>query len=246
MILQSDSTDPHYAPACRWSKPEKLHESGVVVGSDEHQFDLLQYWYSQFRIHNPDVPVAIADFGMTAEKIDWCKQNGHFIAKPEHSATRDQKWYYKPFAILNAPFKRMAWLDIDTEIRGSIAPLFDHTADPSKVAMCFDPFTTQKVCDSPTNSGVIVTAYGNPVISEWARRCMGNCYGYYSDQQVLDSIKSYMKDNFILMPPEFNWLSLMGFNDKALIYHHVGPNGKQTLRYRIHLQRGGKFIIGPN
>lgn len=135
---------------------------GVLVGCDAKQEWLLSWWYSHFRKHNPACNIAFADFGMSEEARNWCKDKGTLIPVPMISTgplidgfpylgkkwemyifdksawppVSDRKyWFLKPAAIGLSPFHRTLWIDLDCKIRGNLNPLLSFPLPSAKVAM---------------------------------------------------------------------------------------------------------------
>ena len=52
---------------------------GVLVGCDLNQQWLLLDWYSYLRKHNPGIPIAFGDLGMSEDGRKWCKNRGMLI-----------------------------------------------------------------------------------------------------------------------------------------------------------------------
>lgn len=52
---------------------------GILVGSNARQEWLLSWWWENYRRHNND-PVSFVDFGLSAEKKEWCKERGRLIS----------------------------------------------------------------------------------------------------------------------------------------------------------------------
>lgn len=127
-------------------------EIGVLTGSDQSQEWLLHWFYSNFRKHNPNCPIAFADFGMSPAAQNWCQERGVLIKAPElhhdpgeqpgfvfqqdrweesnvntsPSSNRNYVCFRKPLAIGQSPFARTLWLDLDCQVLGDLTPLL-HT-----------------------------------------------------------------------------------------------------------------------
>lgn len=138
-------------PIIDTAKEEHLSRErvGVLVGCDQSQEWLLDWFYTHFRKYNPDCPIAFADFGMSPDRENWCRERGVVLAVPELSTKGSELpgslfqgefyeeykldlsgWtserlviFRKPLALAQSPFKRTLWLDLDCQVRGDLAPL---------------------------------------------------------------------------------------------------------------------------
>jgi len=125
-------------------------EWGVLTGCDLAQEWLLAWFYKHFRRHNPDLPIAFADFGMSKKGRQWCAERGVVFQVPPLPAAIAEKrgflfqgdlweeWkldrstispardpcFRKPFALQKSPFSRTLWLDLDCQVMGSLESLF--------------------------------------------------------------------------------------------------------------------------
>ena len=132
---------------------------GSLVGCNHYQEWLLPWWWQGYLTHN-HYPVAFADFGMSERAKAWCRQRGELISlnltcdfitpKEQIDDARIQmwsqiyssnlwpsrsSWFKKPFALLQAPFKSAIWIDLDCEIHGCLAPLFEYCDNPCGIAV---------------------------------------------------------------------------------------------------------------
>jgi hypothetical protein len=161
---------------------------GILVGCDQHQEWMLQWWWTHYSRHNC-YPVAFVDFGMSAEAKKWCQSKGHYIALdapknfvfPKSLISQDlieqwekvygrelwqgrEKWFYKPFSLEQTPFDETIWVDLDCEITGPLAPLFQKIHVHSKMALSaleVNRSTEEEVY----NSGVIAYHRSSPLLA---------------------------------------------------------------------------------
>ncbi|MBY0529746.1 MAG: hypothetical protein K2P51_06105, partial [Rhabdochlamydiaceae bacterium] len=136
---------------------------GVLVGTDRSQEWLLAWFYAHFRKHNPDCPIAFADFGMSPEAHLWCQErgrvfhvegfplenveNGEFIFRNElwqlnplnvaDFPSERKYFFYKPLAFALSPFRRTLWLDLDCEVRGNLNALLNAKLLPGGVCAAY-------------------------------------------------------------------------------------------------------------
>ena len=104
---------------CRWETRIPIQaEEGVMVGANAEQDWMLPWWYENFHKHNPDLPVAFADFGMSEGAKTDCQAHGLLVDFPQ--VTIVNPYMAKPMAILTAPFERIVWSDLDVEILGPV------------------------------------------------------------------------------------------------------------------------------
>lgn len=211
-------------PRITWSS-KIVDKYGIVTGANSRHEWMLPWWYDHFRKFNKNMPVIFADFGMNKEKRNWCKANGNVI-NLRHKMRRD--WFKKPLAMLYAPFKRVFWIDLDCEIRGSVEPLFEYISE-SRIAVTHDTHTPWVKTSDPVASGVVGARHGNKMIVDWAKGCNG-VYSVRGDQEVLNKIIQGRLDEVAIMPLIYQWLRLDGENKDAIIMHWTGSNGKAKIR----------------
>lgn len=201
---------------------------GVVVGCDVKQEWMLEWWWKHYSKYN-DYPVTFANFGMSNKKIDWCSSRGVVI---DLSFNINKTWFKKPLAILNTLYNRCIWIDLDCEIRDDISKLFEHAE--SGIGVTIDPHTAVCKNENPVASGVIVVKHGNPVIVEWAKKCL-HLNGYIGDQDVFNDIIKDNRELLSIMPPEYQWLRLDGDKPNVIMMHWTGPRGKDKIRADLGL-----------
>ena len=214
-------------------------EDGVIIGVDWNQEWILSWWFEHFRRHNPDLPVAVADFGMTPLSRWWCEQRAKVYhvrggEKPGHIT-----WHKKPFALLESPFARSIWIDLDCEVRADMRPLFDMT-EGGKFVVTIDGHAAQ--INRPPGAwagGLIACEHGEPAIEEWCREIMSG--DYYGDQDSLNAIRERLAPRVHIAEPEWQWLRLDGDSPTAKIMHWTGPIGKQIIA-----KQKAAMNAGPN
>lgn len=222
-------------------------QKGIVVATDIAQEWLLPWWWKNYTQWN-SYPVAFFDFGMSQKMQNLCKTLGtlHTLSlnplfvKEEIDLTLAQKWemqwgphlwnvrhawFKKPFACLNSPFDKTIWIDLDCEIKGTLAPLFDLP----KFAIAKD-----QICNT-YNSGVIFFPKQDPLIKEWAQLSLEKNTIFPGDQDLLTWIVENQKFSIYELSQNYNWNIGFGDNSQAIIYHWLGANAKQALRSQIAL-----------
>ena len=235
----------------RW-RQTALKCEGIIVGADQTQEWLLPWWWENYRKHNTH-PVAFVDFGMSAEKKEWCKERGEFISlfvadifvaekeEIEPSTLKEWEaqfgnkfwgcrnaWFKKPLACLQSPFKRSIWIDLDCEIRGSLQELF-----------ALNEIALVKMRDEPNiyNSGVTVFQHGLPLIEEWAHQSFEKNQFFRGDQELLSHILAEKKYPVKELPEIYNWSHCYGDNPEALIYHWHGEFGRSVIRHLMGIPK---------
>lgn len=139
-------------------------------------------------------------------------------------------YFHKPFALLKTPFKKSVWIDIDCQINGSIAPLFDYcrqeiSLTPMSPYKHQNPTQGKKNTENSViyNSGVVCYQKGDPIISHWAVASICRSEWYYGDQDVLNELiwEQKVKVNFV--PNRYNWIvKEWGQNPNAEVIHYAG------------------------
>lgn len=204
-----------------WKEP-KLPQ-GIVTGCDKNHEWMLPWWYNHYTNHNM-YPILFADFGMSAEMKEWCKDRGYY---EKIAGTYKKNWFKKPRAIMSAPFEKVIWMDNDCEVRADVGPLFEH-ADKG-VGVTLDPHTPHcKMSEKPVATGVIVASNGDPLIDQWAKACANT--NLRGDQAVFNDIVKNDHSKLSIMPPEYQWLRLDGERDDIIMMHWTGSTGKKHIR----------------
>jgi len=222
------------ADLCMW-RGAVADNAGVMVGADRRQEWLLPWWHEAFRRHNPDLPVAFADFGLSPEMLAWCRRRGRVVAAaPPPSGLA---WHAKPFAMLRTPFLLTAWLDADCEVRGELSPLLK----AAEAGFAVTRETCRRVgwAAEPVATGVVAFRRGNPLVREWARAVLAG--RFRGDQEALNAIADARHPGVTVLPGRFQRLRLEGDLDPdALVMHWTGPAGKALVRGREARRAAGE------
>lgn len=225
---------------------------GVVVGSDQTQEWLLPWWWDHYTHHNR-YPVTFADFGLSLEKKMWCRERGTLVTlreidfalerdaiDPELVAVWEAQfgkafwpsrgaWFKKPLACLSSPFERSLWLDLDCEVRGNLAPLFELAEHPSGIAMARDSFEVPGIY----NSGVIAFRRDLPLLHDWARASFEQNHTFRGDQELLSYLIAEQKLTIGEISPLYNWSRCQGDKPDAVIYHWHGEHGRAVIKHEL-------------
>lgn len=230
---------------------------GVIVGCTQDQEKFLPWWWMNFRLFN-NYPVTFIDFGdMSAIARKWCRQRGSllsldlsdtFIARKEAIDPALVKiwekmntdvwrvrlaWFKKPFALLQSPYEKTVWLDLDCQTKGSIQPLFNEYLNNAEFAISREPESYQKINQERGillpeeimyNSGVTAFRHNSKIIQEWAKEALERSHLFYGDQQLLSRILFTSKLPFAVIPDIYNSFVLDGINPKAIILHWYGSS----------------------
>jgi len=240
-----------------WGSAEPTADRGVIVGFDQPQEWLLEWWWSAYAAHN-GLPVLFVDFGMSPAARSWCAERG-ILSEP--TAIDCYGWFKKPLALLKSPFRRAIWLDADCEVRGPVDRLFGFCADGG-IGLTFDrgtpePFRESMPSDAPIyNSGVVVFNHGDPVMPQWASMTLAlrsdrpgdTRYGQPGDQETLAlALRRYAQGRVREIPMELVRLRLSDGDGSALVMHWTGPTGKQHIQEVMAQSRAKevKAEVGP-
>lgn len=229
-----------------------MDSQGIIVGADQTQEWLLPWWWDRYRKYN-DYPVAFFDFGLSLEKKEWCRQRGPLIPlrlidfaeeRQNIAPTLIQNWeddfgtrfwesrgawFKKPVACSQSPFENTLWIDLDCEILGSTAPIFQYSDHPSGLALMKE--RSEKTI---YNSGVIAFRKNNVWISEWARQTHLQHHLFRGDQELLTAI---LQDTEVgNLPPIYNWLRVFEPNPNMVIHHLHGEPGRTAIQYRLNVE----------
>ena len=203
-----------------------------VVGVDYNMEDLLPWWYQNIKKWAPEQDITICDFGLTKPAKAWAKEHADTFL--EYTIHERYAWFYKPRALLDAPYEYRCWVDIDCEVMAPIDDIFDYPTD-DKIALTHD------VCRGEVwwwATGVNVAKGSPKILKDWAY--ITEHSNMRGDQEVLFQMiqddYSY-HDMIVEMPIEYQWLRLQIANGtdspNKKIVHWTGPTGKQHIRENL-------------
>ena len=198
---------------------------GIVVGADAQYEWMLPWWIKHYSKHN-EYPICFADFGMTSLVRKFCAINGILI---DLTYKASKNWFKKPAAMLACGFGRMIWVDLDCEVRGSLAPILEYAS--RGLAITLDPYNRWCKNQGVIASGVVGATKDNDLLKLWADKCLST--KLRGDQEVLNSITNATDPRVVVMPREYQWLRLDGDNKNAIIMHWTGPIGKKHILTHI-------------
>ncbi len=245
----------------------RYKEFGVLVGSDASQEWLLAWFYAHFRKYNPDCPIAFADFGMSLDARNWCKERGPLQKVPANSADHArqgkflfhgeywQEWKLdisnwtpdrrltlrKPFAIAQAPFQRILWLDLDCQVRGDLSPLLSMPLSSGRLSAAFSGsychvhnLSKKKILlIDKCNSGVILTEKNSGLLDQWIS-LIDRKVSFSTEEGSLSFLINRNQTQFTELSPLFNWpVHVWGENEESLVYHWIGKEAKCRLRESV-------------
>lgn len=231
---------------------------GILVASDRNQEWLLPWWWDHYSKHN-SYPVAFVDFGMSSNARQWCQTKGICVplsAPPLQEVSSERKkqwetwagsgiwslrgaWFKKPFAFLQTPFPLTCWLDLDCEIRGSLAPLFHTLSLGADLALVKERGIDQenrRVLDllfpdeSIYNSGVVAFRKEAPILRHWVNIAAEENHLFMGDQDVLSRAIYLHRPLLIELPSKYNWKSTWEENPDAVIIHYLASAKLEILK----------------
>ena len=212
-----------------------------LTGVDANLEDLLPWWVSNVRKHNPNSKIVIANFGMSAYwNFEWCKHNVDEVIGPMiHPKCA---WFYKPRTILELKDKSVAWLDIDCEVVAPCEDIWDMVT-PGMIGL-----TRDWVRANWWATGVIVVNDRPKVndrpnlLKEWHENLIkGTVRG---DQEMLNEMIGIKPHEDIQeLPQDYQWLRISlnkGVDSPTKkIIHWTGPKGKKFIRNTLMKGRNG-------
>ncbi len=226
-----------------WRTKGLLDRDGVITGANNFHEPLLPCWWKCYRQHN-DYPVTFIDFGLSESAHQWCSERGEVIKlsvpldlfkkrefdNPQLGNRLLRKiWFKKPFALLQSPYRRSLWLDVDCEVKGNLSKLFPLAESSSGLALAHSsPEKLEKRIqkgflkkgEQGFNSGVMTYLHGCKVIQEWASKTVEMEGGYMGDQDILSRVILDQHYPVTVLPNEYNWrVKPWGINEQALILH---------------------------
>ena len=188
-----------------------------LTGATSDYDDILDWFIHNYNRYI-NKPLYIADFGLKKKyhntiKIDW----------------KENAWFYKPRAILEAPSEQVCWIDCDIEIKEDISDVFKLTGQA-------DFGMTKDWCNPNTEwqSGLVCVNNKQPV-HKWAELC--EYRQYRGDQETFEIIKNFY--SIKELPREYNWLRLAEPKEDVKCMHWTGQIGKKIIRSKINALLNG-------
>ena len=235
---------------------------GILVASDKQQEWLLPWWWGHYSRCN-NYPVAIVDLGMTEEAKAWCQEHGTLLALPRTRCLKKEEtpsekalqwekcfgttfwpsrssWFIKPLAMMQTSYHKTLWLDLDTEVRASLEPLFQ---EEHELAMAQEPEFSKNheishglihENEKLFNAGVVLYKAKSAAMALWAQEALKNAPYFWSDQHVAARLHYQNRLTIQELSPLYNWRFTQGENPEAIIVHYVGNMGKEYISLRLH------------
>ena len=200
----------------------------ILTGVDSNHEGLLPWWLNNAIKHNSNENIGVWDFGMSSamrEKIQ--KEYPDVWLSIPLEKRKDSGWFYKLHAVIDAPEKRVAWLDVDCEILTNIEDVFDMVPDD------MIGLTRDWVRGNWWATGVIVVNDRPDLLYNWNDRLLsGDIRG---DQEALEALVGKDTHPQIQeLPQDYQWLRLSIANGKdsptKKVVHWTGPEGKRIIR----------------
>tara|TARA_A100001201_G_scaffold136427_1_gene125465 strand:- start:78 stop:707 length:630 start_codon:yes stop_codon:yes gene_type:complete len=199
----------------------------ILTGVDTNHEHLIEWWVDNALRHNPNENIGVWDFGMSFDKREKIKIDypNVWLSTPldKHNTSG---WFYKLHAVIEAPEKRVAWLDVDCEILTSIEDVFD-LVPPDMIGL-----TRDIVRANWWATGVIVVNDRPKLLYDWNYRLnAGNIRG---DQEALkEMVGTEPNEQIQELPQDYQWLriSLNSGHDSPTkkVIHWTGPVGRKHI-----------------
>ena len=128
----------------------------------------------------------------------------------------------KPLVFMHTPFQQTIYLDVDCEVKGSIANLFE-------VPFAVSCIRGEKLYDT----GVISYSHCSPIINDWATMIYeASCHFSTDAIALMEALRqgSHTVDEY---PWIYNAIGDKKRHPDALIAHHNGPDGKYLLMQEL-------------
>jgi len=204
----------------------------ILTGVDTNHEDLLPWWLNNAIKHNSNENIGVWDLGMSSvmrERIQ--KEYPDVWLSIPLSKNTSSGWFYKLHAVIEAPEKRVAWLDVDCEILSNIEDMFN-LVPPGMIGL-----TRDWVRGNWWATGVIVVNDRPKLLYDWNVRLNAND-GIRGDQEALqDLIGNNTHEEIQELPQEYQWLriSLNQGKDSPTkkVIHWTGPVGRDHIRKNL-------------
>lgn len=202
-----------------------------MLGSDANTEWMLPWFIENYKKHN-DIPLTVCDFGMSEGMLEWLEENVQSIGEMRIERNLPT-WFMKPLAMMNSPYKKTCWIDVDCEVLGDISSIFN-TIIPTKLSMVVDRPWSKQFGTTMYNSGIVAFDGKPEILKKWHERILKK--PLRGDQEtlhdMLDPLSQLMYINEI--PHKYNVLRLDHENKTvprdALVNHWTGKKGKDKIR----------------
>ena len=222
--------------------PRSYPECGVVVGSDLESEWMLPWWFGNYSRHN-SFPVTFIDYGMSLEASRWCAERGTLAKLPGRVPTMPKAWFYKPVNFVMCKAQEILAMDLDTEVRESLTPVFELIGDHPVAAQ--DPiiFRRYRHLFQPGryfNTGVLGAPADHPLILEWGKAVWARHTEFRGDQELFN-LALYERPGAQIteLPERFNRLRVNGDSPDAAVMHWTGAEGKREIRRQLESAADG-------
>ncbi len=254
----------------KWRQNNLKKGCGIIVAADQTQEWILPWWWQNYARHN-SYPVSFVDFGLTEKMKQWCREKGEFIPLPVPDVfvkERDEidprliedwennsgthfwegrnSWFKKPLVCLLSPYEKTVYSDLDCEIRGSLAPLFEFLPHPSGLAMAKKNYLDGNAHPIQYSAGLILFQRNLPLFEEWANAAFEKNGLFRDDQELLVHLIAEKNLLIAQLPPLYNWGRCQGDQPEALITHWHGKIGKQVIALQIRKAEEENFDTSGN
>ncbi len=239
---------------------------GVITGASSEQEWMLPHWWRCYTALCQE-PVAFIDFGMSPSARAWCQAKGSFL--PFHSPSglvREKSaicpirakfweriypgnvwkarpiWFAKIFALLQTPYRRTIWIDLDCEVKQPLDDLFHLADNPAGLAVTPTTPALQKASEVTGllkqgergyNPGVLAFKHGSPALFAWAKLSIERNGELLGDENTLS--RALLEGAFPItsLPLTYNWPFFFPENLEAKIIHFFTDRGKRELLHRM-------------
>lgn len=227
-VLKTEHLDP---------SPPSSNNNGVLLFGDRELEWLLPWWFHHFGQSNPDLAVAVADFGLSKEALQWLgDKNIQILPRADDLPDLHSTWFYKPFAIASSPFDMTVFSDLDCEIRGKLLPMFPWIDQGLVLGNDLYPLGVGRKLFREScyyNSGLIGIHSNSPTLSRWCSETLKLHEILRSDQEILNLVIYESEATIVELPDHFHQLRLDGDHREAVVMHWTGERGKSHIKKRI-------------
>lgn len=210
-----------------------MTDKSFLVGASENQADILFWWIKQCKHFHPDIPIQIADFGLSEKTLNHLL-NFQIIKLDDVASKRTPVWFNKADALICSNTDVTLWMDIDTEFIKNVYDIFDMAQD-GKIGLVKDQFYVRQ-CKPQYNTGVILMKGKPNIIPFWfSQNKYGNQRGDQEELLELLKNKPELNDYVFELPSKYNYVRLeyMHYSSRETdlrVVHWTGPTGKQVIR----------------
>jgi hypothetical protein len=187
---------------------EALMHKGILVAVDSYSEWLLAGWWATYSQYN-NYPVCFVNLGMSKKSLVWAQEKGMVI----QPSIIGGKALTKPLILQLSPFQETIWIELNCEVCGPLAGLFEELTEDQEIGLSFEKNDKGMM----VNSSVVVFKQNTVLLTRWVEKSLKNHplsqQDHYFFQSIFEIDPAHLKE----LNPIYNWGPTWGSNPSAII-----------------------------